>query len=75
MNLRSFFGLNGVGHERHDKVLDLADEVTGLIRERARDPLRKILADLLMQPNRDPRLIAAAFEADQESRVYKGPDS
>lgn len=75
MNLRSFFGLNGVGHERHDQVLDLADEVTGLIRQRAQDPLRKTLIELLLSHHHDPVLIADAFEASQESRIYKGPES
>lgn len=74
MSLRSWFGLNGVDNDKHDHVLHLADEVTALIRERAKDPLTVVVSDLFLRRH-DPALIADAYEASQESRIYKGPES
>lgn len=72
MSLRVW--LFGDGYSKADRAIDLADEVTQLMRDRdtQRDPLKAVLADLFFHSH-DPALIADAFEASQESRIYKGP--
>lgn len=64
----------GSGHDTYRRAIELADEVTKIMRDRAtrRDPLKAVLVDLLFQTH-DPALVADAYEMSQESRIYKGP--
>jgi len=58
-----------------DAAMQITDEVTEIIRERKKEfhPFRSILAELLLrQQHLDPALIADAYEAHQESRIYRG---
>ena len=75
MSLRSWLFGSSHGHDKYDQAIDLADELTQKMRERAnqRDPFKAVLADLFFQVH-DPALIADAYEASQESRIYKGPE-
>lgn len=64
------------GDAKYEHAMDLATEVTDRIRERAQSvsPFREILGEMLMRaPYPNPVLIADAFEAGQESRIFKGP--
>lgn len=74
MSLRSWLLGKSNGHRKADEAINLADELTMKMRERAnqRDPFKAVLADLFFQSH-DPALIADAYEASQESRIYKGP--
>lgn len=73
MSLRSWLFGKSSGHEKADRAISLADEVTRLMRDRAvqRDPLKVVLVDLFFHTH-DPALIADAFEMSQEARIYKG---
>lgn len=64
---------NGNGHDKFQRVIDLADEVTQLMRDRAvqRDPFKTVLSELFFHTH-DPALIADAYEISQEARIYKG---
>lgn len=75
MSLRSWLLGSSNGHDKYDQAIDLADELTEKMRERVnqRDPFKAVLADLFFQAH-DPALIADAYEASQESRIYKGPE-
>jgi hypothetical protein len=75
MSLRSWLFGTPNGHEKYDHVINLADELTEIVRERAnrRDPFKAVLADLFFQGH-DPALIADAYEMSQESRIYRGPE-
>ena len=69
MNLRSW--LFGGSSDKYDQAMNMADEVTRLLREKDRDPFKAVLADLLFH-NHDPALVADAYEISQEARIYKG---
>ena len=73
MSIRSWLFGEESEHEKYDRAISLADEVTGLMRSRAvqRDPFKAVLADLFFTTH-DPALIADAFEISQESRIYRG---
>lgn len=73
MTLRSWLFGDTNGHDKYTHAIDLADEVTQLMRDRAvqRDPFKAVLSDLFFQTH-DPALIADAYEVSQESRIYKG---
>lgn len=75
MSLRSWL-FRSNGHDKYSRAISMADEVTELMRERSKsaDPFKAVLADLFFQAH-DTALIADAFEASQESRIYKGPES
>lgn len=66
---------NGNGHDKYQQAIDLADEVTLMMRSRnlQRDPFKPVLADLLFKDH-DPALVADAYEISQESRIYKGAE-
>lgn len=73
MSLRSWlFG----EHQKADRAIALADEVTQLVRDRGkqRDPFRAIVAELFFHRH-DVALIADAYELGQESRIYRGPEA
>lgn len=73
MTLRSWLFGDTNGYDKYTHAIDLADEVTQLMRDRAvqRDPFKAVLSDLFFQTH-DPALIADAYEVSQESRIYKG---
>lgn len=59
---------------KYARAMALTSEVEEKMRERAAspDPVRAMLADMWFQ-NHDVALVADAYEASQESRIYKGP--
>lgn len=60
----------------YNRAMQLSDEVIAKIRERAQspNPFRAALAEMLLRPGRlNPILIADAFEARQEARIFRGP--
>lgn len=61
--------------EKYARAMILTNEVEQTMREKAAspDPFRSLLADMFLQ-NHDVPLIADAFEAIQESRIFKGPE-
>lgn len=65
-----------VRDDKYEQAISLTDEVTEKMRERARspDPFRALMADLFLQ-HHDIALVADAFEASQESKIYRGPTS
>ena len=73
MTLRSWLFGGSNGHDKYSHAIDLADEVTQLMRERAvqRDPFKVVLGELFFHTH-DPALIADAYEISQEARIYKG---
>lgn len=75
MSLRSWLFGGASGHAKADQAINLADELTEKMRQRAnqRDPFKAVLADLFFQAH-DPALIADAYEISQEARIYKGPE-
>jgi hypothetical protein len=75
MSLRSWLLGQNKGHHKADEAINLAEELTLKMRERAnqRDPFKAVLADLFFQAH-DPALVADAFEISQEARIYKGPE-
>lgn len=75
MSLRSWLFGKDIGHEKYERAISLADEVTRMMRSRAvqRDPLKAVLADLFFATH-DPALVADAFEISQEARIYRGTE-
>jgi hypothetical protein len=73
--LRSWLFGEDRGHEKYERAISLADEVTRLMQSRAvqRDPFKAVLADLFFTTH-DPALIADAFEMSQEARIYRGTE-
>lgn len=64
------------GDAKYEHAMDLATEVTDRIRERAKSvsPFREVLGEMLLRASHpNTLLIADAFEAGQESRIFKGP--
>lgn len=61
--------------EKYVRAMILTNEVEQKMRERAAspDPIRALLADMFLQ-NHDIALVSDAFEAMQESRIFKGPE-
>lgn len=68
-------GKGSASNPKYQRAIDLTDEVIEAFRDRAKspDPFRAVLADLFLQ-HHDIALVADAFEASQESRIYKGLD-
>lgn len=62
-----------ISDAKFHRAMELADEVTTKMRERAAspDPFRALMADLFLQ-HHDIALVADAFEAAQEANIYKG---
>lgn len=60
---------------KFQRALAATEEVTEAMREKAAspDPIRALLADMFLQ-NHDIALVADAYEASQEARIYKGPE-
>lgn len=61
---------------RYERAVKLADEVTEKVRESARapHPFRGVVTEIIRRgANSNPRLIADAYEALQESRIFLGP--
>jgi hypothetical protein len=75
MSLRSWLLGEDSGHEKYERAISLADEVTGIMRSRSvqRDPLKAVLADMFFATH-DPALVADAFEISQEARIYRGTE-
>lgn len=63
------------GDVKYETAIRLADEVTAKMRERANstNPFQKALIDMIMGAPVDTALMADAFEAAQEARIYRGP--
>lgn len=74
MSLRSWLLGEANGFDKADEAISLADELTAQMRERTAspDPIRALLADMYLQRH-DVALVADAFEAAQESRIFHGP--
>lgn len=66
----------GMSDARYGHAMQLTDEVSDRIRERAgsKSPFRTVLAEMLLgrSPD-DPALIADAFQVTQEARIFHGP--
>lgn len=60
--------------EKYARAMILTNEVEQKMRERSAspDPIRALLADMWLQ-HHDTALVADAYEAAQESRIFKGP--
>lgn len=61
---------------KYERAMRLADEVTEKVRESARapNPFKSVVTELVRRGgSSNPRLIADAYEAMQESRIYLGP--
>lgn len=61
---------------RYERAVKLADEVTEKVRERGKiaHPFRSVVSELISRGAvSNPRLIADAYEALQESRIFLGP--
>ena len=73
MTLRSWLFGETNGRDTYSHAMDMADEVTKLMRDRAvqRDPFKPVIAELLFHTH-DPALIADAYEISQEARIYRG---
>lgn len=58
----------------YDLAMRTADETIQRLRaaRESNDPIRALLADVFFQ-NHDTALVADAYEAGQESRIYMGP--
>lgn len=59
---------------KYDLAMKTADETIKRLRaaRESNDPIRALLADVFFQ-NHDTALVADAYEAAQESRIYQGP--
>lgn len=59
---------------KYDIAMRTADETIQRLRaaRESKDPIRALLADVFFQ-HHDTALVADAYEASQESRIYKGP--
>lgn len=62
---------------RYQTAVRMLSEVTELIKEkrRAKNPFRKVLTELMMKEAPSPVLVADAYEAMQEARIFKGPSN
>ncbi len=65
--------VSGSDDAKYERAMQLSDEVVAKMRERTAspDPFRSMMADIFFQ-HHDIALIADAFEAQQEAKIYKG---
>lgn len=62
--------------EKYEHAMRLSEEVRATLRETAEDPFTVIALDLargVFQGGADPALVADAYQAIQESKVFHGP--
>lgn len=63
---------------KYHEAMRLASEVREMLRDTVEDPFTVVALDIareVLREGADPALVADAYEANQEAKIYQGPPS